>query len=729
MPDLATNHGTCNDDILPGLRIACLEPAATQVCLSLGLAKNIVGITHECVLDSVLQEREKIGQRLTENTSETDDTIYILTKNGLDEEATQGEIHKAVFEEGKKRQADEAAFDDDAETSQNFPVSSLYPLVPSEWHKAKANLVFTQDLCAVCAPTPLDVQRMVNKQQQLAPTVVSLQPKTLTEVGDTFVTVADHCFSDLVLQHHHPGKQLRDNFWSDLKSIRTAIESHRENNAALPSVLLLEWLDPPFYGGHWILDMMDYACVTNARVQSAGSSKKSKTMTWSNIADCDPDVILVACCGFTLERNVKDTKVAAEKLQVLRAGQQGSIFACDGNSYFAQPTPLLLQGVVILAMCAYQNQPKVLIAIEKCCQKFATRLTPRSSAVGWQRVELPEKEANTSNKKAKAFGVGDIEDLAGSAEDGFHALHQKACDEGKTTYKDPATGYSVFTEVAHRKRGKCCGSGCRHCPYNHANVKDKLSRIQQPAILYQAPEDDSLLFACHPNKKNQPVKVLSFSGGKDSFLTIRSLVRQQQHISPPTGLILLTSFDAQDRMIAHQDVSIEDVVRQAQHLKISLLGVPLHRGSGQSYVDRLVQALEVLEPLNVTSLVFGDLHLEHIRDWRESALSSLGYKREYPLWNVSYDELFEDLEKSGVPCIVSGSTCKVVPKGTVFDREFYNRFKTEAPIAASIETGTDGKEFMRPVDAFGERGEFHSLAKVWEVSREQALGLVVNLEE
>jgi len=279
----------------------------------------------------------------------------------------------------------------------------------------------------------------------------------------------------------------------------------------------------------------------------------------------------------------------------------------------------------------------------------------------------------------------------------------------------------VFTEIAHKKRGKCCGSGCRHCPYSHVNVKDKLSRIQQPAMLYQAPDDDpSLLFSCQIDK---PVKVLSFSGGKDSFLAIRALVRQHKEKPLPFGLVLLTSFDAQDRMIAHQDIPIEDVVRQAQHLKISLLGVPLHRGSGQSYVDRLIQALKVLKPFNITSLVFGDLHLEHILEWRESALASLDYQREYPLWKKSYDELFADLEKSEVPCIVSGSTCDAVPKGTIFDRTFYNKIVKEAPVTVSIETGADGKERLQPVDAFGERGEFHSLARVWDVRREQALGI------
>ena len=715
--------------ILPDLRIACLEPAATQVCLSLGLASNIVGITHECILETVLEERRKQHENVSK------DSIFILTKSGLDDDATQMEIHKAVHEEGKRRQQEEAAFDDDTDSSNDFPVSSLYPLVPSEWRKARPSLVFTQDLCAVCAPTPLDVKRITrsdaadgnHETSHEGPIVVSLQPKTLTEVADTFVTVADHCFSDSsVLQtNQHPGKQLREAFWNDLTLIRTVIENHRDKAAAQPIIVVLEWLDPPFYGGHWILDMMDYACVTNALGHPAGSSKKSKSMSWSAIATCDPDAILVACCGFSLDRNVQDTQGALDRLQSLRAAQQQSVYACDGNSYFAQPTPLLLQGVVILAMCAYQNQPSVLKAIEECCQSFSTSLTPRSSSVGWQPVLLPQKDAAeiSTTKGAKTLGVGDIEDISVAAGEGFHALHQQACDEGKTTYTDPATGYSVFTEIAHRKRGKCCGSGCRHCPYSHVNVKDKLSRIQQPAMLYQAPEDESLLFACHSNRKDQPVKVLSFSGGKDSFLTIRALVRQYTDQKSPFGLVLLTSFDAQDRMIAHQDVSIEDVVRQAQHLKISLLGVPLHRGSGQSYVDRLVQALKVLEPLNVTSLVFGDLHLEHIRDWRESALTLLGYKREYPLWNLPYDDLFADLEKSAVPCVVSGSTCHVVPQGTVFDRKFYNWIVSEAPITTSIETGNDGKERSRPVDAFGERGEFHSLAQVWKVSREQALGI------
>jgi diphthamide synthase (EF-2-diphthine--ammonia ligase) len=695
------------------LRIACLEPAATQVCVALGLAHKIVGITHECELETVLQARG--------NANDTNHEIHVLTRSGLNEGASQGEIHKAVCQEGKRRQQAEANFDDDDDDSNEFPVSSLYPIVQSGWQQARPNLVFTQDLCAVCAPTPLDVERIAKSTpgSDDRMVTVSLQPQTLKEVGETFVTVADHCFPKSILESKdHPGKRLQQVFWKDLEALQTIIESTRDKGIPKPTLIHLEWLDPPFSGGHWVHAMMDYACVTYA-MSATGSSKKSPQITWSTIAAKDPDVVLVGCCGFSLERNLKDAR-STEQLRTLRASD--STYACDGNEYFAQPTPLLLHGTVILATCAYQNQPAVLKAIASTCQAFETPLVPKSSTVGWERVTwLPQddslqqhKDQNNHNKIDA--GIVDMEDLID--ENGFYAIHRQACDQGKTTYVDPATGYQVFTEIAHKKRGKCCGSGCRHCPYNHVNVKDKIGRIQQPALLYRAPTGEGSLFACSDDTK--PVKVLFFSGGKDSFLTIRALARQQSTF----GLVLLTTFDAESRIIAHQEVSVEEVLKQAQHLEISLLGVPLHRGSGQTYVERIVQALKALEEWNVTTLVFGDLHLENIKEWRESALGPLGYGLEYPVWKVPYDDLFHDLELSGVPCVVSGSTCDVVPVGALFDKEFYTHIVSEAPKGGAVETTKDGEAIVRPIDAFGENGEFHSLAKVWEVGREQALGLI-----
>lgn len=60
----------------------------------------------------------------------------------------------------------------------------------------------------------------------------------------------------------------------------------------------------------------------------------------------------------------------------------------------------------------------------------------------------------------------------GSNSTDIEELHALACAAGKSSYRDPATGYTVFTAEFHKKRGKCCGSGCRHCPFDHVNVPE-----------------------------------------------------------------------------------------------------------------------------------------------------------------------------------------------------------------------------------------------------------------
>jgi diphthamide synthase (EF-2-diphthine--ammonia ligase) len=194
-------------------------------------------------------------------------------------------------------------------------------------------------------------------------------------------------------------------------------------------------------------------------------------------------------------------------------------------------------------------------------------------------------------------------------------------------------------------------------------------------------------------------------------LAIRSMVAMAAREGTESfGLVLLTTFDTESRIIAHQDISIDTVLQQAQHLDISLLGIPMHRGSSESYVDRVRRGIQVLERamnVNVVSLVFGDLHLEHIKGWRDKELSPLGYKLHYPLFGVPYDLLIQDLETSTVPCTVTSSTVPEVSIAELFNEEFRRALSKKAC----------------NVDLFGENGEFHTVAEVWKVDRNIALGL------
>ena len=162
-------------------------------------------------------------------------------------------------------------------------------------------------------------------------------------------------------------------------------------------------------------------------------------------------------------------------------------------------------------------------------------------------------------------------------------------------------------------------------------------------------------------------------------------------------VVLITTFDAQSRKIAHQELDIELAARQAEHLKAPLLGVPLH--PGEAYEARIAETARMVP--RIARFVFGDLHLEHIRDWRIEAFrelaAELGASLHFPLWGAPYDALMDDLEASGAVCEVSAVTEEalgVVRVGQRFDRA----------MMAALPEG---------IDRFGENGEFHTLVKVW----------------
>ena len=237
-------------------------------------------------------------------------------------------------------------------------------------------------------------------------------------------------------------------------------------------------------------------------------------------------------------------------------------------------------------MIAYDNHPDLSEAIQNL-----PYWKNADVALPYRRVNLYSDDVaptcNDEETHASEVKLPDIED------GDFYIIHRQACEDGKMTYIDPVTKYMVFTELAHKARGKCCGSGCRHCPYAHANVQSGLKgqKIQQPAMLYTATEESYFSLVRNPNQ----VKVLFDSGGKDSFLTIRAMVKEAQiQEQQAFGMVLLTTFDAESRIIAHQDISIDVIIQQAKHLDISLIGVPMHRGSSESYVERVRRGVQLI---------------------------------------------------------------------------------------------------------------------------------------
>ena len=643
-----------------GLRVASLLPAATEVVGALGARDALVACTHEC---DACPDAAGMAAAVRRG-------VRRVTRAGLDTSASQADINDAVA-----RAAAEGAGE------------RLYPLDAQALARTEPTVVLTQDLCAVCAPGGAAATAACSSVPGAR--VVSTSPSTLAEVARSFEEIAE------ALGVPDRGAVLRREFDERIAAVADAVDRAGALRGSTPSVLLLEWLDPPFDGGHWTPEMLELASGTQPALQPRPGAKSS-ARGWDEVEEADPDCVLVACCGFGTERNTADALAAAGRgtLSRLRAWRDGRVYAVDGNRYFARPGPSLAAGVALAARCVWDGDDAAVEAIQAATRAFLPR-----EGEAWVRLGA---DVPPPRSACDAGPVGDIED--------WHALHERACAAGELTYVDPETGYSVMTRLKHEARGRCCGSGCRHCPYDHANVKDKAGRIQQPAFL--TPVRDSEGDGAGGRCEGGGTTLLMWSGGKDSFLALRALVRSGR---PLHQLALLTTFDAASRRIAHQEVPIADVERQAAHLGLPLLGVPLHRGG--NYTSTLASALSLARrrlPGGVRDIACGDLHLVHIKQWREEAFGRLGVPLIFPVWSdeagANYDELASDLEASGVPCIYSAVADKKMADAGVAVGDLYCARVRQTLVRAGL-------------DAFGENGEAHTLARVWEVPACRALGL------
>ena len=617
-------------------RIMSLLPSATEIVGGLGLEDRLVGVSHECDLAPTAERIRAVLAAGCERVTTSDIDPHTLP---------QGEIDRRV----------KAAL-------QSGGDGALYGVDAAAVARAAPTVLLTQTLCGVCAPSTSSVEAVL-AAVNVEPVVANLEPTNVDDVAESFRAVAEACGVP------ERGDALVAAFYAHFDRVRAAAAAA---SSARPRVMLLEWLDPPFDGGHWVPEQIEAAGCEPSRNVAGG---RSVGMSWEDVDEADADVVLIACCGFDLQRNVADALANAPALSKLRAAREGRVFAVDGNRYFARPSQSLAAGAALVARCAHGPL------------ELDDDDVPEES-VGWSRIDVVAAAVGDGGGTDAAIPAAGGLSAAGDG-GGWAAAHDAAVAAGKKSYEDPATGYSVFTSLAHQSRGKCCGSGCRHCSFDHKNVRDRARKISRPAWL-RAPAADVASAA-----------VLFWSGGKDSFLALRKLLADE---SEPE-IVLLTTFDASERRVAHQDVHISSIMRQAEHLGLPLLGIPLDRSSGEAYADSIAAGLDAIRRrcVAVERLVFGDLHLEHIRGWREEALSDLGAKLEFPLWHADYGDLAADLRASGVPCEVSAVTvdCDAIRVGARFG------------------------EFTTPpeLDAFGERGEFHTLARVWEVPRKAALGV------
>jgi iron complex transport system substrate-binding protein len=276
------------------MRIASLVPSATEMLFALGLDDSIVAVTHEC-------DHPLAARRLPQ-----------LTRTALPQGLAAAEIDvavKATVGEGR------ALYELDEEL-----LASLGP-----------DLIVTQAVCDVCAVSFEDVLEVAARLPS-EPRVIQQDPSTLGEMLEDIVRLGEA--AGVAAR----AREVRAELEGRLATIRGAV-----GGAARPRVIALEWLDPPFVGGHWIPEMISIA---GGEDVAGPPGLKSPEVEWNALSALSPDVVVAMPCGWYLEGARSQVVENWERIAGLGARQ---VFAVDSASSFSRPGPRLVDGVELLA--------------------------------------------------------------------------------------------------------------------------------------------------------------------------------------------------------------------------------------------------------------------------------------------------------------------------------------------------------------------------------------------
>jgi iron complex transport system substrate-binding protein len=281
------------------MRIVSLIPSATEILFALGLGDEISGVSHECDFPAEARSKRVV--------------VHPRIPDGL----AAGEVERRVREYVSRGE-------------------SLYIVDAAALAEIDPDLIITQDLCHVCAATPDDLAAALNGLAR-TPRILTLDPQSLNDVYEDIRRVAEAagCAPQAT------------RVIASLRGRVSAVESTVAGRAR-PRVLCLEWLDPPYPGGHWVPQMVEQA----GGIDVLGKVRvPSVAVAWDAVLATQPDIVFIMPCGYGAEKAASEYAVAPlpKAWADLPAVRSGRVFCVDGSSYYSRSGPRLVDGIEILA--------------------------------------------------------------------------------------------------------------------------------------------------------------------------------------------------------------------------------------------------------------------------------------------------------------------------------------------------------------------------------------------
>jgi iron complex transport system substrate-binding protein len=281
------------------MRIVSLVPNGTEILFALGAGEQVVGVSHECDYPEEARRRP------------------ILTGSALATGMSAAEVDAAV-------------------TAQVASGASLYTLDEARIADLAPDLIVTQNLCPVCAVSTAQVDEALRPLPR-CPDLLSLDPRSLADV------LADIRRVGAATGRADEAAALVADLERRLAGVRQRVAGRPR-----PRVAALEWLDPPFAGGHWVPEMIALAGGEDVLNRPGDGSRR---MTWEEVAAADPEVIVAMPCGYDAAGAQAQVDLAADRPEWrrLRAVREGRVAAVDANGCFSRPGPRLVDGIERLA--------------------------------------------------------------------------------------------------------------------------------------------------------------------------------------------------------------------------------------------------------------------------------------------------------------------------------------------------------------------------------------------
>ena len=272
-------------------RIVSFLPAGTEMVHALGAGNELVGRSHECDYPSSVTR------------------LPVVSRPALDlDDASPEAIDRAV--------ADRMESGD-----------TLYRIDEVLLRDLRPDVILTQNLCRVCAPSGDELTRAVRKFE-LRPEVLFLTPRNIAEIVENVSRVGR------AIGRSREAESLVRAHEERLERVRAAVAK-----APTRRVVFLEWTEPLFCGGHWVPEMISLAGGDDPLGRPGEDSVR---MDWDDVANARPEMIIVSPCGYRLER-------AAELARQIPQISDATVYAVDANAYFARPGPRVVEGVELLA--------------------------------------------------------------------------------------------------------------------------------------------------------------------------------------------------------------------------------------------------------------------------------------------------------------------------------------------------------------------------------------------